>query len=270
MLNVLKEIKKHFIIYCLFVKNNVMSQMEYRVNFFTGIAMELGYLMVKILYPIVIYQSGTKINGFSPDELLIFIGTFVIITAFYAGLFMMNFFHFRVLIRDGHLDIMITKPVSLQFISTLRQSDIGLFFIDAAGGIVMVIIGLLRTGISISFFDIIGYAVFISAGAIIGYSIFLIPEILNFWFVNAGAIAETADSFWDFNLVPMVIYDKVIQQIGVFVLPLFVITNFPTLFILKKMSLIYFIWGLLAPIIFLTLSRLFWKVAVKNYSSASS
>lgn len=270
MKNMFKELKKHVIIYCLFVKNNVMSQMEYRVNFFTSIAMELGYLFVKILYPIVIYQSSTNINGFTPNELLIFIGTFVIITGFYAGLYMMNFFNFRYLISDGQLDMMITRPISLQFISTLRRSDIGIFFIDLIAGIVMVVIGISRIGISVSIFKMLGYAIFIGSGAIVGYTIFLIPQILNFWFINAGAIAETTDSFWDFNLVPMVIYNKLIQRIGIFILPIFIITNFPALFILNKLNPIYFIWGLLAPIFFLILSRIFWNIAVKNYSSASS
>jgi ABC-2 type transport system permease protein len=270
MKNIFRELKKHLFIYMIFMKNNVMSQMEYRANFFTGIAMELGYLVVKILYPVVIYQSGTKINGFTPDELLIFVGTFVIITGFYAGLFMMNFFFFGNLIRDGLLDILITRPVSLQFISTLKRSDIGNFLIDFTAGTIMVIIGISKAGISISALKLAGYALFIGAGAIVAYSLFLIPEILNFWFINASAIAETADSFWDFNLVPMVIYDKFIQRIGVFVLPLFVITNFPALFILGKLSPVYFLWGLLVPALFLLITRLLWNNAIKNYSSASS
>jgi ABC-2 type transport system permease protein len=244
--------------------------MEYRANFITGIAMELGYLVVKILYPVVIYQSGTKINGFTPDELLIFVGTFVIMTGFYAGLFASNFYSFGGLIRDGQLDMMITKPVSLQFFSTLKRSESGIFFIDLIAGIIMVIIGVSRAGIPVSLLKLGGYAVFIGAGAIVSYSLFLLPEILNFWFINASAIAETADSFWDFNLVPMVIYNKFIQSIGVFALPLFVITNFPSLFLLGKLSPVYFLWGLLVPVLFLIITRLLWNNAIKNYSSASS
>ena len=255
MKNILKEIQKHFIIYCLFIRNNVMSQMEYRTNFFTGIAMEIGFLFVKILYPVVIYQSRAKISGFTPDEFLIFVGTYVIITGFYAGLFMRNFIFFKFLIREGIMDMMITRPVSLQFFSTLKQSNIGIFLMDV--------------GISISFFKILGYVIFIGTGSIITYSIFLIPAIFNFWFINAG-IVETVNSFWDFNIVPMIIYDKFIQRIGIFILPIFVITNFPTLFILNKLSPIYFAWGLLVSIIFLILSRIFWNIAVKNYTSASS
>ena len=39
---VLKEIRKHFKIYAMLVRMNIMSQMEYRANFVTGMMMEIG------------------------------------------------------------------------------------------------------------------------------------------------------------------------------------------------------------------------------------
>ena len=120
---ILREIKKHLLIYILFVKNSLMAQMEYRFNFIGNLAMESGYLLVKLSYVVVVYRSGVKINGLSPDEILLFIGTFVTLTAIYAGLFMINNFQLRAKIKDGDLDLLLTKPVSLQFMATLRQAD---------------------------------------------------------------------------------------------------------------------------------------------------
>ena len=45
----MKEIRKHLILWWLLIRNSLMSQLEYRVNFFTGIAMELGYFLAKIV-----------------------------------------------------------------------------------------------------------------------------------------------------------------------------------------------------------------------------
>lgn len=80
---------------------------------------------------------------------------------------MMNFFALRDQIGSGNLDLLITKPVSLQFIMTLRRSDAGILAVDPG-------------------------------------------------------------------------------------------------------NTLYIIWGILAPFLFLAITRLFWSVAVKNYSSASS
>src|SRR5512147_2075321 len=91
----LREIKKHLQIYFLFVKNSMMAQMEYRFNFIGNMAMETGYLFVKLSYIVVIYRSGVSINGLQPDEILLFIDTFITLTGVYAGMFMINNFQLR-------------------------------------------------------------------------------------------------------------------------------------------------------------------------------
>lgn len=264
-----REIIKHLRIYAMLVRMNVMSQMEYRANFVTGMLMELGYLVVKILYVLVAFRAGRRIAGFSPDEILVFVGTFVLVTGFYAGVFMMNLFQLSALVRDGSFDVLMTKPVSLQFLATFRRSDIGIFLIDSVAGIIMVALGLARIGDSFHVLRTVGYAVFVASGAAVGYALYLIPQSLVFRIVNATSIAELTDSFWDFNNVPMIVYGKVGRAIGVFIIPMFVITSFPALFVLGRMTPLYMIWGLAAPFLFLGIARLCWRSGIRHYTSAS-
>lgn len=270
MRTLLHELKKHLFIYVLFLKNSLMAQMEYRFNFIGNFAMEAGYLCVKLSYVVVVYRSGVKINGLSPDEILLFIGTFVGLTAMYAGLFMINNFRLRLKIRDGDLDLLMTKPVSLQFMATLRQADLTLFFVDAVAGLIMVVIAWQRLHIPVTFVTVGGYAGFLVISSVVGYCLFLLPQILCFWLVNTSAIAEVSDLFWDFNNMPMAIYPRWIQYVGVFALPIFVIANFPPMFVLHKMPPIYLAWAMIVPFILLGGVRLFWQHGLKNYSSASS
>lgn len=270
MNQVWREIKKHLLIYRLFLKNSLMAQMEYRFNFIGNLAMESGYLLVKLSYVVVVYRSGVEINGLSPDEILLFIGTFVMLTAVYAGLFMINNFGLRGKIKDGDLDLFITKPVSLQFMATLRQADLTIFSVDAIAGSIMVAVAWARLGIPVTFFTVGGYLGFIVISSLVSYSLFLLPQILSFWLMNTSAIAEITDSFWDFNSMPMEIYTQWIKQIGVFILPIFVITNFPPLFVLNKMPPVYLAWSVLLPILLLVMVRQVWKRGLRNYSSASS
>src|SRR5512139_200857 len=144
---IIREIRKHILVYGLFLKNSLMAQMEYRFNFIGNLSMEAGYLLVKLSYVVVVYRSGVKINGLSPDEILLFIGTFVTLTAVYAGLYMLNNYRLRLKIRDGELDLLLTKPVSLQFMATLRQADLTIFAVDAIAGGIMVAVAWVRLGI---------------------------------------------------------------------------------------------------------------------------
>jgi ABC-2 type transport system permease protein len=264
------ELKKHFIIYVLFVKNSIMAQMEYRFNFIGNFAMESGYLLVKLSYIVVVYRSGVKIHGLTADEILLFIGTFIFMTAFYAGLFMINNFRLLNKIKDGDLDLLLTKPVSLQFMATLRQTDVTIFLVDAiAGGIVM-IIAWQRLAIPVTLTTLGGFALLIGISIIISYCLFLLPQILSFWLLNTSAIAGITDAFWDFNSMPMGIYTSTIQQIGIFLLPIFVITNFPPLFLVGKMPPAYFAWVLVLPFLLMTIVRVLWKKGLRSYASASS
>jgi ABC-2 type transport system permease protein len=259
----LREIRKHLLIYGLFLKNSLMAQMEYRFNFIGNLSMEAGYLLVKLSYVVVVYRSGVRINGLSPDEILLFIGTFVTLTAFYAGLFMINNFRLRTKIKDGELDLLLTKPVSLQFMATLRQADLTIFAVDAVAGSIMVAVAWVRLGIPATLFTLGGYAGFIGLSALVGYSLFLLPQILSFWLMDTSAIAEVTDSFWDFNNMPMAIYDRWIQQIGV-------IANFPPMFVLNKLPPFYLAWSVIVPFILLLFVRLLWQRGLKTYNSASS
>ena len=70
-------------------------------------------------------------------------------------------------------------------------------------------------------------------------------------------------------MCPMIVYDKVGQALGSYVLPMFVITSFPSLFALGRMTGAQLVWGALAPILFVALARLAWTSGIRNYSSAS-
>jgi ABC-2 type transport system permease protein len=105
---------------------------------------------------------------------------------------------------------------------------------------------------------------------VVAYSLFLMPQILSFWLMNTSSIAEISDSFWDFNSMPMDIYTNWIQMIGIFILPIFIITNFPPMFVLHRLPPVLLAWSAALPLILLVVVRLLWQHGLKNYSSASS
>ncbi|MGB7606346.1 MAG: ABC-2 family transporter protein [Lutisporaceae bacterium] len=266
---VFSEIKKHIKLYFLFIKLSLMSVMEYRSNFIIGILVEICFLFTKILYLVVVYNAGVTINGFSPDYMTLYVGTFSIISAIYNGFIMENFYNIPRHVKTGSLDMLITKPISLQFILTLRQANFSMIFANLIGGITMVSIAWDRLDIQLSLINIIGYIVFIISGIIMAYAVFLFPMLISFWIVETSALIEIADRGWEFNSMPMAIYTRTIQRVGMFIIPVFAITNFPSLFLVNKLELTYIVWAVVAPIIFLILIRLFWNYAIRNYTSAN-
>jgi ABC-2 type transport system permease protein len=265
-----KECRRYGMIYWLFVKNSLISMMEYRVNFLFGIMIEIGYLCIKLSYVYVIYRIGVDINGVSPDEIMLFVGVYTIMAGLYSTFFYNNFIQLPEHVRTGSLDMMMTKPVSLQFMATLRTIDAGYSVPNLIGGIVMVVYGWQKADVPLTVWNVVGFAGFMLIGLILTYAVFLIPQLLAFWTVKTGGVNDLSNALFDFNQMPMAIYGKMIQRAGMFVVPIFLITNLSPLYVLRHMNAATFVWGLCAPVLFLLVTRLIWKFAVRSYTSASS
>ena len=264
-----RELKKHMHIYGLFIKNCLIAQMEYRFNFFMSLLLDCAFLLTRLLYVTVVYKTNLSVGDLNSDTILLFIGVFTFMSGVYAFFFVNNFFKISEYVRQGTLDILITKPISLQFFATLRYVDFGLAIPDTLGGLAMIIVACYKLNISLSILNILGFIGLILAGSVVMYSIFLLPHILSFWVVKTKAINNISDSLFEFNNMPMQIYNKWLQRIGIFIFPLFVITNFPSMLIIGKLTGIYAICAIIAPFLIFLLVKKFWDFAVKNYSSVN-
>jgi ABC-2 type transport system permease protein len=267
---IIKELLKCFRIYGSFIRNNLASLMEYRIHFYSIFLIQIGYLCLKILYVVVTYKAGVMINGLTPDEVMLFAGVYVFITGIAAAVFFKNFEFMPRLVREGALDAYITKPISLQFMISFRFLDLGAFFPNTIGGLVMIFIAWNRLDITISFYKIAGFLALMIGSLTVAYGIMLIPPLIVFWIIRPGPILSFAYSLWDINNMPMSIYNKGIQRAGIYAIPIFVISNFPAMFLLDRMTPVYMIWALIVPFMMLAVSRVVWHYAIRNYTSASS
>lgn len=268
MRNLSYELKRYALIYFLFVKNSIMAQMEYRANFFMQIVSECAALASRLLYVVVVYQTGLTLNGLPTDSILLFMGTYFIMTFVYVFFFVNNFFEFQQHVRNGTLDWFMTKPISLQFMVSLRKINFGMSIPDLVLGIILVGYGWSRLNIEVSAWNMIGYLLLTLGGAIMVYVVFMFPQILVFWLGNTVNLYQVGAQLWESNTMPMSIYNKAMQTIGTIVFPIFLISNFSPLFILNQLTLLQTIWGFVAPVIFLVLLRLLFKKGLKRYASA--
>jgi len=262
------EIIKHLKIYRQFIKMSVMEQLEYRVNFIMGILCECVYLFSKMLYVMIVFRAGANISGLSPEQLILFIGTFTFMTAVFTGLFANNFWRISQRIALGELDVLIVKPVSLQFIVTMRYVNIITPIPNIIAGIALIVIGWNKLGASTGIMHILSYIALIVCSSVLTYSLFLIPKIVAFWTIKTSGGNDFIAKLWDFNNMPMKIYNKWMQRIGIFIIPVFVITNFPVMAVINDLPAYYVIWGVAVSVLLFVGARLLWNTAIRQYSSA--
>ena len=128
-----KRLRYYLGLLALFARYSLMEQMEYRINFIAGIVVECGYMLIKLMYVVLILNAGADINGLSANEMLMCIGTYILVTGVYMGVYP-NFWALPLRVRDGSLDMLLTKPVNTQFLVTLRKLDFGMPLPDVACG----------------------------------------------------------------------------------------------------------------------------------------
>ncbi len=265
----MKKIKRYLKLMGVFSKYSLMSALEYRINFVTGITVEMGWMIIKLLYVAIIYKAGTNIGILTPDHILLFVGTYMLMTGFFM-LYYGNFASLPGMIQKGELDLYLVKPVSVQFLVTMRRLDFAYLLPELAAGIFMIVLGWHLAGLPVGFVPIAGFLFYLLCGCLLTYSLFLLPYILSFWTISVGGIADITNALWDFNNMPSLIYGKWFRRFGTYILPVFVITNFPGLFLMGELSPFGCFWGAAAPVIFFLLTRRLWKISLKRYSSASS
>ena len=265
----MKKIGRYVKLMGVFAKYSLMSALEYRINFVTGVSVEMGWMIIKLLYVAIIYKAGTNIGILTPDHILLFVGTYMLMTGVYM-LYFGNFASLPGMVQQGELDLYIVKPVSLQFLVTMRRLDFALLLPNLIVGMIMIITGWYLAGLPVGVIPILGFIFYLVCGCLLTYSLFLLPNLLSFWIVSVGGITDISSALWDFNNMPSRIYGKWMRRIGTYILPIFVITNFPGLFLMGELSIPDCIWGAAAPILFFTASHVLWKTALRKYSSASS
>lgn len=264
------SIGDYFKLYFYFVKNNIMAQMEYKANFIIAMFTEVGFLFAKSLYIIVIFSAGMSINGLSPEQMLMFIGSYTLITGIMDAIFYPNIAAIPEYVRNATLDVYLTKPVSTLFMAGFRKFDIGLGIPNVLAGIVMIVISWSKSGVPINLYNIIGYLFFTLIGCIVTFPILLIPVSFSFWIVKADSLMGIIWAMWDFNNMPMTIYNRVLKIIGVFIFPIFLLTNFAPMFVIGILPKVYIIYAIISVPLFLGIAIAFWNFAIKRYSSASS
>lgn len=263
-------IGKYIFIFFLYVKNSLIGYLEYGANFFMEFLSECVYILLKVVYIVAICNSSKNIAGFSSNYVLVLGGNYLILTGIFVGFFMMNFFELSNQIRQGDLDLAIVKPISLQFTVSFRQFQFGALIPDVIAGIVLIAIGLPHLNVVITPVNVVKYLVMMIAAVVLIYSVFFLLQMSSFWFVKTESLTTLFENLWDYNNMPMQIYGKRIAAIGIFIVPLFAISNFPIMCFVGTIKTSMFIWGIVAAILFMIVSRVVWKKAIKHYSSASS
>jgi ABC-2 type transport system permease protein len=245
------------------------SAMAYRANFAIEGVMSLLWSALTLLPLIVVYDGRTAVSGWDASSALIVIGYFMAVRAVLEGMISPSLVDLVERIRSGSFDYILLKPVDAQaMISASRYEPWKVF--DLLAAIAVVVYAFVQRGAPPSPGDLaLGIALF-GAGVLAAYALWILCAAASFWVVRLDNLMYLLGAIFDTGRWPVQVFTGAWRFVFTYVIPVAVMTTFPAMALLGQLDAERALATIGGAIALLVLSRLVWRTAIRNYTSASS
>lgn len=261
--------KRYLQLYLYFLRFSFSKAMEFRIDFSFRIIMDLIYYAVNILFFKVIYLHTPMLAGWSMDQMMVFVASYLLVDALNMTIFSSNMWWLPYFINKGDLDYYLIRPVAPLFFLSLREFSAN-SFLNLLMAISFFSYSLYHYPLPFSFSEVLLLILLLINGTLIYYCVQLLMILPVFWTQSTRGFI---DLFYSMGLAmerPDKIYKGLVRIIFSTVIPFSLIAAFPARLFIEKFdgaTLLHivivslFLWGLVG---------FFWNRGLKNYSSASS
>lgn len=259
--------KRYWQVLQLFWTTAIAAELEYRLNFLIATLTSLANLVGSFFGLFLFYRTGYTFAGWNWQEASLVLGIFTLLQGFSATFLAPNLSRIVQQVQQGTLDFVLLKPINSQFwLSTRTVSPWG--FPDLIFGLIIIFYSGGKLNLSLDNY-LLSFIPLIS-GALILYSLWFILGSTSIWFVKINNMTEVLRGLLEAGRYPIVAYPAAYRFFFTFVVPVAFLTTVPAEIMLGRSRIIWFLGsGIIAIFLFL-LSILFWRFALRFYTSASS
>lgn len=247
---------------------NLARVMAYKKNFLSQIVSSLGWGIFSVLTILLLTSHVPVVFGWTRNELIFLIIIVNIIYGIYRTLFDISFWNFFAVIHRGQLDQILLKPVDSQF-------QMSLWYLDFSG-ILRVLIAIILAIYLVFIFHfqvtLISFFIFFLlsiVSIIVLYSITFSILTITIWFTKLSNLYDLINTGMSASKYPKEMYQGLNGFAFFFLFPVIIIISTPTKALLQKGNIFDIFLLILFAILFFAISRVFWKFALRFYTSAS-
>ena len=252
-----------------FVITAFVREAEYRVNFVVGVFEGFAQIAAAVLTFALLYQYTDEVAGWSQAEVLMLVGIYRIVDGLLNLQIAPNLFSISGYIQDGEMDFLLLRPVSNQFLVSLRRLALP-EGVNALVGVALTVYAGNLAGVDWTFTGVVVAAIFILCGLILLYAVWFFTVTFSFWLVNVSTLDTLFYGFFATARYPVTFFRGLARALLTFVFPVAFATTFPTQALLGAWSPRLLIAGIALAALALLGTHRFWNYAIRHYSSASS
>jgi ABC-2 type transport system permease protein len=251
------------------LRASLAISMQYRVDFLIEGAMSIWWLGWNLVPLLILYGQRDTVAGWDFPSALLVIAWFTVLRGLMEGAINPSLVGAVEKIRSGEFDYLLLKPADAQFlVSTSRFEPWNL--VDIAGGLALACTSFAMLGAPPAPGDALLGVVLLIAAALVLYSLWILIVSASFWVVRLDNLAYLFSAIFDAARWPIQVFRGVWRVLFTLVIPLALMTTYPAMAMLGRLEARTALAALAGALVFVAVSRLLWKAAIRSYTSASS
>ena len=263
--------RRYLEIYSIMLRNSLIREMSFKANFVLWMLVEVLWFCGQIVFFSIIFGNVDQIGDWSKWEVVLLVGTHQIVAQLFQAVFFQNLANIPELVRTGKLDTLLALPIDSQFAVSSKQFGLDSVLNAMLGGVV-VIVSLANLNIVPSLTSVLLYLIALVFGVAIHYAIMLALAAVSFWIVRAQGLIYGYFNFLQVARYPDSIFPRAFRFVFGWIVPVIIVANIPARLLIKPLeqpgALMFHL--VVAGSAAVLLSRVFWRFALRRYSSASS
>jgi ABC-2 type transport system permease protein len=253
----------------LFIRTELQFALEYRVNLLLEVMQMVVVAGTSIAAVLILFSYTSVMNGWTLAQMIVLLGVYYMVQGVEELVFQPSFQKFMEGVREGTLDFVLLKPVSSQFMVSVRHFHT-VQVIQVLMGLAVTVYGLAQLATQVTFTDALAFALTLFCGFVLIYALLLVLSTLAFWFVRVDNILAIFWAFIDAGRFPIDIYPGWLRLTMSTVIPVGIAVTIPAKAIaglIDAPTIALIVGATLAAWLF---SRAFWRRGLRAYTGASA
>ena len=251
------------------LRMSLVQAMQYRADFVLEGAMSIYWVAWNLMPLLVLYGDRDTVAGWDRPSALVVIAWFVIVRGVLEGAINPSLVDVVERIRSGSFDYVLLKPADAQFLVSASRFE-PWRAIDVLGGIGLLIWAFAELGRAPAPVDLAAGVGMLVAALVAMYSLWILIVCAAFWVVRLDNLAFLLSAIFDAARWPIQVFRGAWRILFTFVIPLALMTTYPAMALLGTLRPETALACLGGALAMLLVSRLLWRAAIRNYTSASS
>jgi ABC-2 type transport system permease protein len=239
------------------------------MNFVIGVGEGLAQLALAVISFLLLYRFTDQVAGWTQAEVLMLVGVYRIVEGLINLQIAPNMRAVSGYIQSGEMDFMLLRPVSSQFLVSLRTLALP-EGVNVLIGLLLLIYAGNAAGVHWSALGVLAAGAFGLSGLLMLYALWLFVVTFAFWLVQIGNLDTFFYSLFETARYPVTFFKSPLRALLTFAFPVAFATTFPTQALRGQVDLRLLPVGFALAVALLVGTHLFWNYAVRHYSSASN